>query len=111
MGGVLRYKVEWTTEAWTEVHLLRVFERRAVMRAVDELSRQAEIDTRNRKPLRHPIAELPDATWEVRVRSRYRLLYRIRGPAEGETERRTVEILRAIIKGTETTERSLGKQR
>jgi len=58
-------------EAWTEVHLLRVFERRAVMRAVDELSHQAELETRNRKPLRHPIAELPDATWEVRVPPRY----------------------------------------
>ena len=110
-GRVPQYDVEWTAEAWTEVHLLRVFERRAVMRAVDELADQAEVETRNRKPLSRPIAELPDATWEVRVRSRYRLLYGIRRTAEGETERRTVEILRAIIKGTDTTERALGKLR
>ena len=105
------YEVEWTAEAWTEVNLLRVFERRAVMRAVDELAHQAEVESRNRKPLRHPIAELPDATWEVRVRSNHRVLYAIRRMAEGETERRTVVILRAIIKGTDTTERALGKQR
>jgi hypothetical protein len=80
------------------------------MRAVDELAHQAEVETRNRKPLRHPI-ELPDATWEVRVRSRHRLIHGIRRVAEDQTERRTVVILRAIIKGTETTERALGKQR
>ena len=111
MRRVPRYEVEWTAEAWVEVHLLRVFERRAVMRAVDELAHQAEVQTRNRKPLRHPLEELPAATWEVRVRSRHRLLYSVRIVAEGGTQRRTVEILRAIIKGTDTTERALGKER
>jgi hypothetical protein len=45
---VLLYKIEWATEAWTEVQALRVFDRRAIMQAVAELAHQAESETQNR---------------------------------------------------------------
>jgi hypothetical protein len=105
------YKVEWLAEAWAEVMALKVFVRRPVMRAADELAFQAEVETRNRKPLRQPIADLPDATWEVRILSKYRLLYGIYRAGEGEMQQRTVEILRAIIKKTETTDSFLRREK
>jgi Txe/YoeB family toxin of Txe-Axe toxin-antitoxin module len=110
-GRSAPYSVRWTAEAWAEVNSLKVFERRPVMRAVDELAYQAEVETRNRKLLREPIADLPDATWEVRIRSRHRLLYAVYRVTELETQQRTVEILRAIIKDTETTERAIRRER
>jgi hypothetical protein len=88
-----------------------VFERRPVMRAADELAYQAEVETRNRKPLRRPLADLPDATWEVRIRSKHRLLYGIYRVIDDENEQKTVEILRAIIKEAETTENALRSER
>jgi len=66
------YRVNWAPEAWEEVHALAVFERRPIMRAADELAYHAEVETRNRKPLRRLLEELPAATWEVRIRSKYR---------------------------------------
>lgn len=81
------------------------------MRAADDLAYQAEVETRNRKPLRRPLDDLPAATWELRVRSRYRLLYGIYRVIEDEKEQRIVEILRAIIKKTDTTDDALRRQR
>jgi len=110
-GRGARYKVEWAPEAWAEVHALKVFERRPIMRAADELAYEAEVETRNRKPLRRPIDDLPAATWELRIRSKHRLLYGIYRVFEDEREQRIVEILRAIIKETESTEDSLRRER
>jgi Txe/YoeB family toxin of Txe-Axe toxin-antitoxin module len=105
------YKVEWATEALTEVQALRVFDRRAILQAAAELAHQAESETHNRKLLREPLEDLPEATWEVRVQARHRLLYAIYGVVEGENEQKTVQILRAIIKDRETTAQAVRKKR
>lgn len=88
-----------------------MFERRPIMRAADELAYQADVETRNRKPLRRPLEDLPAATWELRIRSRHRLLYGIYRVIEDEKEQGIVEILRAIIKENETTEKALRRNR
>jgi Txe/YoeB family toxin of Txe-Axe toxin-antitoxin module len=108
---VPRYRVEWTEEAWAEVHLLKVFERRPVMQAAEELAHEAETETQNRKPLREPLEELPEATWEVRIQAKHRLLYCVYRVEEGENEQKTVEILRAIIKDRESTTGALRRKR
>ena len=105
------YVVEWTEEAWAEVQGLSVFERRSLMGAVQELRHQAETETLNRKRLTEPLELLPDATWEVRVRGRHRLLYAVRPRSGGPDEQQTVEILRAIIKERETTAEALRRRR
>ena len=81
------------------------------MRVADELTHQAEVETRNRKHLHEPLVDLPEATWEARVRGKHRLLYRVvSGPASGEGNQQTVEILRAIIKRRETTSEVLWRK-
>ena len=110
-GSQARYRVLWNPEAWAEVNALSAFARRPVRHAVVDLRHQAEVETRNRKRLLEPLAELPDATWEVRVQGRYRLLYCVRRDiVEGVNIVPTVEILRAIIKGTETTSEVLRRK-
>jgi hypothetical protein len=52
-------------------------------------------ETRNRRPLKLPIPELPDAQWQSRV-GEYRIFYCVVGME-------TALILRVILKGTETT--------
>ena len=81
------------------------------MHAADALVYEAELETRNRKPLQRPIEDLPTATWELRVRSKHRLLYGVYRVVDGEKESRIVEILRVIIKETETTEKALRRER
>ena len=73
------------------------------MAAIEVLRTQAEMQTRNRKPLVEPIELLPDATWEVRVGD-HRVFYRIAGG-------QTVDILRVILKGTSTTAEAVGRGR
>ena len=92
-----------------EAHLLSAFERRAIMRAASDLASGAEIESRRRKRLREPLDDLPEATWQVRVRGRHRLLYCVR--METGHPLRTVEILRVIIKERETTADSLRRYR
>ena len=107
--GKARFEVEWTSEAWAEVQSLPVFERRPIMRAVDDLRHEAEVETQNRKPLRKPLEELPEATWEIRIRGKYRLLYCVTDPIP-ENNKRCVQILRAIIKEREPTSEALRRQ-
>ena len=79
-----------------ELEQLRPFDRRPIVQAIRTLSHQAETPTRNRKPLRERLDELPAATWELRV-GRHRVLYEIR-------DRGTVRVLRVIIKAGTTAE-------
>lgn len=112
LGTVARppYVVEWTEEAWAEVEELAVFERRAVLHAVEALRYQAETATRNRKPLSEPLQLLPEATWEVRVGGKFRVLYAVHAASEASEDQKTVEILRAIIKERETTAEALRRK-
>jgi plasmid stabilization system protein ParE len=74
------------------------FDQRPIVQAIRRLADQAEVATKNRKPLREPLHQLRDATWEIRV-GNHRVFYEIR-------EEGTVRILRVIIKSG-TTEGSL----
>jgi hypothetical protein len=103
--------VEWTEEALEELRALKVFDQRAVLRAVAALAYQAETQTRHRRPLREPLADLPGATWELRVRARHRILYCIHRVSAGDGAGETVEILRATIKEGETTAEAVRRQR
>ena len=79
------FRIEWTARAAVELDHLRAFDRPPIRRAVGALEHQALTETINRKPLREPLATLPDATWEVRV-DRHRVLYRVDGGQSGSFE-------------------------
>ena len=93
-----RYRIEVSEEAAAELAELRAFDQRRIVQAIRELANQADVRTRNRRPLREPVGELPRVTWQVRV-DKHRIFYEIRD--EG-----TVRVLRVIIKRG-TTEESL----
>lgn len=93
-----RYRIEISASAADELACLRAFDQRPIVQAIRRLADQAEVATKNRKPLREPLHQLPDATWEIRV-GNHRVFYEIR-------EEGTVRILRVIIKSG-TTEGSL----
>ena len=87
------YEIEWTIESTADTAKVHVFARKLVIKTVEQFRHQAEMPTRQRKPLRRPIPDLPEATWEARVAGEYRILYCIKeGPA--------VRVLRVILKGT-----------
>jgi hypothetical protein len=91
-----RYDLVWDHEATAELGALRPFQRKIVVAAVERhLRYEPDVETRNRKPLREPLPELPDASWELRVQGEHRVLYRIGGVG-------TVRVLRVILKGTAT---------
>src|SRR5688500_3103246 len=96
-GGspVTPYQVAWSEEAKADVARIPVFHRRRPLGAIQRLRFQAETEARHRKPLREPIEELPEATWELRAGD-YRALYWIE-------EGRIARILRVILKGRQTT--------
>jgi mRNA-degrading endonuclease RelE of RelBE toxin-antitoxin system len=95
------YEIEWSEEAKADLRRISAFARGPVMAAILELRTQAERETRNRKPLREPLEDLPEATWQVRIGD-HRALYRI---SHGQTAR----ILRVILKGTATTWQAVAK--
>lgn len=95
-----RYSVELDPEAQRDVEGLRAFDARPVVEAVRELRYEAEIETRQRKPLRAAIPAVPDASWELRVGD-YRVLYQVR-------KDRTVRVLRVILKGRRTSDEATG---
>jgi mRNA-degrading endonuclease RelE of RelBE toxin-antitoxin system len=99
----MEYELQWSEEAKADMRRIPAFRRRPVFAAVEQLRGQAEVETRNRKPLAEPIEDLPDATWEVRV-GEYRCLYRIDG---GQTAR----VLRVIFKGTSTIAEAVARGR
>ena len=75
------------------------FVRGALRAEIRNLSFQALMETKNRQPLKQPLADLPEAQWQSRFRE-YRILYRV-------LEVRIVRILRVILKGTDTTAEAL----
>jgi hypothetical protein len=82
--------------AKAELAALSAFSRKIVVDAVErQLRHQPDVDTRHRKPLREHLRDLPVATWELRIHGDTRVLY-------GVADRRTVSVLRVILKGTET---------
>ena len=70
------YEIEWSDEAQSDFRALSVFQRQPVESAVDRLRHQAEVETRNRKPLARLVDQLPAARWSLRVGD-HRVLYRI----------------------------------
>jgi len=82
---------------------MRAFDARPIVRAIWALEVDAETATRNRKPLRKPIAQLPAASWDVRVGD-YRILYAVK-------KDRVVRVLRVIFKGRLTIDEAAGGNR
>ena len=89
------YEIDWSDDAKADLRRVSVFARKPIFLFVERLRYEADVETRSRKPLKRPLPEIPEATWEGHVMGDYRVLYRI-------NEGRTVRILRAIMKGTET---------
>lgn len=96
-------EISWSEEAREELRALRPFDRPRIRRAVEELRHHADVQTRNRKPLRAALGEIPEATWQLRIGD-HRVLYAI---AEAE---RTVRVLRVILKGSEITRQAVGSR-
>jgi len=95
-----RYLLEWDPTAHEEFDELSSFDARPILKAIRELRHQAEVETRNRKPLREAIPSVPDASWEVRVGD-HRVLYEVR-------KHRMVRLLRVIFKGRLTIDEAVG---
>jgi mRNA-degrading endonuclease RelE of RelBE toxin-antitoxin system len=97
------YELVWDEEAEAELAALTAFRRKILVDAVEgQLRHQPDVETRNRKPLREPLPEVPEAAWELRVQGEHRVLYRI-------ADARTVRVLRAILKGTATLADAVGR--
>jgi mRNA-degrading endonuclease RelE of RelBE toxin-antitoxin system len=90
------YTIEFSERAAAELAEARAFEQRMIVAAIRVLRHQAEVPTQNRKRLRAPLDELPEASWQLRV-GKYRVLYEVLGG-------RTVRVLRVIIKAGTTAE-------
>src|SRR5262249_42934735 len=95
------YAIEWSEEAKSDLRRIPAFARRPITAAIEQLRFQAASETRNRRPLKQPLEDLPRATWQFRVGD-YRGLYRI-------SNGRTVQILQVILKGTKTTGEAVAK--
>jgi mRNA-degrading endonuclease RelE of RelBE toxin-antitoxin system len=94
------YVVHWTEEARAEIEELHPFHWPAIEKAVALLEHDAEVETRNRRPLQRERLppDFPDPTWQQRAGA-HRVLYAVEG--------RTVTVLRVILKGRRTTGESL----
>jgi mRNA-degrading endonuclease RelE of RelBE toxin-antitoxin system len=101
MPDGFRYLLRWDPRAEAELDQLRAFDARPVLAAVERLRHHAELMTRNRKPLRERLFDIPIAGWELRV-GPHRVLYQVRD--------RTVTILRVILKGRGTMTAALGRR-
>lgn len=75
--------MEWTSEAWSEIRAVPVFERGPVIRAAAELARG-------------PASARAARAWQVRRGPGYRLLYWLADPAE-KGKRRALWLLRAVV--------------
>jgi mRNA-degrading endonuclease RelE of RelBE toxin-antitoxin system len=82
--------------AANELAAQRAFDQRALVVAIRELAHQAETVTRNRRRLREPLDDLPEATWQLHV-GKYRVFYEV-------VEGRIARVLRVIIKQGTTAE-------
>jgi hypothetical protein len=97
------YEIQWSDEARADFKARSVFHRPGVASAVDRLRHEAEVETRNRKPLARVLDQFPEARWSLRVGA-HRVLYRIEeGPI--------AQILRVILKGPKGAEHDRGSVR
>ena len=90
-----RYRLLYSSAYIEDYRALDAFDRAKVRDAVLILADQAEVPTRNRRPLEAPVSWCPEATWKLRIEG-YRLLYRV--------EDTTVFVLRVQFKGSDTIE-------
>jgi mRNA-degrading endonuclease RelE of RelBE toxin-antitoxin system len=85
------YVIVWSEGASSDLDALDAFAVPKILRAVEAgLITEPEVQTRHRKPLREPLADLPEATWQLAVED-MRVLYRV--------EEEAVRILAVILKG------------
>jgi mRNA-degrading endonuclease RelE of RelBE toxin-antitoxin system len=90
------YELVWDEEAKAELATVSAFRRKIVVDAIErQLRHQPDVETRHRKPLREHLRDLPVATWELRIHGDTRVLYCV-------VDRRTVSVLRVILKGSAT---------
>jgi hypothetical protein len=80
----MTFEVEWTSEAWSEIRAVPVFERAPVIRAAAELARG-------------PASAREVRAWQVRRGPGYRLLYWLADPPE-KGKRRALWLLRAVVR-------------
>ena len=90
-----RYDLDFSPQFDTDLSRLDAFVYPRIRAAVLLLRDQAEIPTRNRRPLRATVWWCPEATWQARVGD-FRILYRV--------EEHAVYLLRVRLKGSRTTE-------
>ena len=91
-----RYRLQYEAAYLDDLRtLLRAYDLPLITRAVLILADQAEVPSRNRRPLTAPISWCPTATWQQRVEG-YRVLYRV--------EADSVFVLRVRFKGSKSSE-------
>jgi len=93
--AVARYQILYSDEYIDDYRALEAFDRAKVRAAVLVLAEQAEVATRNRRPLTARVSWCPEATWKLRIED-YRLLYRV--------DAGTVFVLRVQFKGSQAIE-------
>ncbi len=91
----MRFRLEYDQAAFDDIDDVDAFDLPIIRKAIDLLKDQADVRTRNRRPLEQTVSWCPEATWQVRVRG-HRLLYCF--------DRGTVRVLRVRWKGSLTTE-------
>ena len=97
------FDLVWDEEARSELAALGAFRRKIIVDVVErQLRYQPDVETRNRKPLREPLPEVPEASWELRIQGEHRALYRI-------ADARTVRVLRVILKRTTSLADAVGR--
>jgi mRNA-degrading endonuclease RelE of RelBE toxin-antitoxin system len=92
---VPRFAIRYSDRYLHDFLRVDAFDRARIRAAVLLLEEQADVATRNRRPLKRPVSWCPEATWQLRAGD-YRVLYRIGG--------RDVLALRVSLKGSRTTE-------
>lgn len=90
-----RYRILYADDFVSDFRALDAFDRPKVRMAALNLADQAELPSRNRRPLRAPVRWCTEATWQIRVGG-HRVLYRVEAGA--------VYVLRVRFKGPRTTE-------
>jgi mRNA-degrading endonuclease RelE of RelBE toxin-antitoxin system len=93
----MRFRLEYDQAAFDDIDDVEAFDAPIIKKGIGVLEDQADVPTRNRRPLQRRITWCPQATWQLRVRG-YRVLYRIDGG--------TVLVLRVRWKGPLTTEQA-----
>jgi mRNA-degrading endonuclease RelE of RelBE toxin-antitoxin system len=92
---VARYEILYQETFMADFTAIDAFDRPKIRAAILVLGDQAEVEVRNRRPLKAPVSWCPEAVWQLRVES-YRVLYRV--------ESGRVYVLRVRLKSSGTTE-------